>query len=49
MYNEKKENITKYGEFVCTFHQWLPIAKQKENAQKMCNMTKTKINDNSKC
>ena len=36
----KKENTTKYGEFVCTEYQWLPLEKQKEQADKMANMTK---------
>ncbi len=36
----KKENTTKYGEFVCTEYQWLPLEKQKEPADKMANMTK---------
>ena len=40
MYEEKSENTTKYGEFVCSFHQWLPIEKQKEQAKKMCEVTK---------
>ena len=39
----KKENTTKYGEFVCTEHHWLPLDKQKEKALKMANITK-KIN-----
>lgn len=38
----KKENTTKYGEFVCTEYQWLPLEKQKEQADKMANMTKKK-------
>ena len=36
----KKENTTKYGEFVCTEYQWLPLEKQKEQAGKMADMTK---------
>ena len=36
----KIENTTKYGEFVCTEYQWLPLEKQKEQADKMANMTK---------
>ena len=36
----KKENTTKYGEFVCTEHHWLPLDKQKEKALKMAEMTK---------
>ncbi len=36
----KKDNTTKYGEFVCTEHHWLPLDKQKEKAAKMTNLTK---------
>lgn len=39
---EKKENITKYGEQVCTEFSWLPLDKQKENAEKFDKMTKGK-------
>ena len=38
--NNKRKNTTKYGEFVCSEYQWLPIEKQKEQADKMANMTK---------
>ena len=34
------EDTTKYGEFVCTEYQWLTLEKQKEQADKMANMTK---------
>lgn len=37
-----EDEITKYGEFVCSFDAWLPIDKQKEQAKKMENMTKKK-------
>ena len=40
MDEEKEENTTKYGEFVCSFYQWLPIEKQKEQAKKLSNLTK---------
>lgn len=33
------ENTTKYGEFVCSEFQWLPIEKQKRRAEKFENMT----------
>jgi len=39
MDEEKKENTTKYGEFVCSFHQWLPLDKQKEQAKKLSKLT----------
>ena len=36
----KREDMTKYGEFVCSTFHWLPIEKQKEQAKKMERMTK---------
>lgn len=36
----RKEDATKYGEFVCSTHHWLPIEKQKENAKRLSNITK---------
>ncbi len=36
----KKENTTKYGEQVCSEFAWLPLDKQKENANKFDKMTK---------
>jgi len=43
---EKKQNTTKYGEFVCTEHQWLPLDKQKEQAEKLQEITKAKKKHN---
>lgn len=40
----KKEDTTKYGEFVCSAYHWLPVEKQKEQANKMDRMTKEKNN-----
>ena len=39
---EVGEDATKYGEFVCSYHNWLPIEKQKEIAKKLANITKNK-------
>ena len=36
----KKEDTTKYGEFVCSCHHWLPIEKQKNRAEELANITK---------
>lgn len=36
----KKENTTRYGEQICSEFIWLPLDKQKENAQKMAKITK---------
>ena len=36
----KGEDATKYGEFIPTFHQWLPIGEQKEKAEELKNATK---------
>ena len=38
----RKENATKYCEFVPSMHHWLPIEKQKEKAQKLADITKNK-------
>lgn len=35
----KKEDMTKYGEFVCSTYHWLPVEKQKEQVEKMENIT----------
>lgn len=39
---ELKSNTTKYGEFVCSYDHWLPLDKQKEQAEKMEEITKNK-------
>lgn len=36
-----KEDTTKFGEFVCSCHKWLPIEEQKENAERLEKITKT--------
>ena len=41
---EKKEDATKYGEFVCSNYHWLPIEKQKEKAKRMKDITKKREN-----
>lgn len=33
------ENITKYGEFVCSTFHWLPLEKQKEQTERFEHMT----------
>lgn len=43
----KKGNATKYGEFVCSAFKWLPIDKQKEQADNLANMTKNSKNKNN--
>jgi len=40
----KREDMTKYGEFVCSTFHWLPIEKQKEQAERMVKIT-NKEND----
>ena len=39
---KKLKNTTKYGEFVCSFYQWLPLDKQKEQAQRLVKITRKK-------
>jgi len=35
----KKENTTMFGEQVCSEFAWLPLDKQKENAEKLNKIT----------
>lgn len=35
-------NTTEYGEFVCSLDHWLPIEKQKEQADRLEKITKKK-------
>lgn len=41
----KREDMTKYGEFVCSTFHWLPIEKQKSQAKNMAKMTKEEKNN----
>ena len=36
----EREDATKYGEFVSSYFSWLTLARQKERAEDMDNMTK---------
>ena len=38
----RKEDTTQYGEFVCSLDHWLPIEKQKKQADRLNNITKSK-------
>lgn len=40
----KKDNTTKYGEWVCSQFAWLEPDKQKENALRFDDITKRKDN-----
>lgn len=42
----KKEDTSKYGEFVCSTYHWLPVEKQKAQAKKMEEITKDKKDKN---
>ena len=37
---EDVEDITRYGEFVTSYFAWVPMSKQKENVEKLENITK---------
>lgn len=39
---DKKDNVTLYGENVCSEFAWLPLDKQKEKAEKFAQITKKK-------
>ena len=36
----KKEDMTKYGEFVSSYFAWIPLPEQKEKAKRLQNITK---------
>ena len=44
MEEERREDTTKYGEFVCSTYRWLPIDVQREKAEKLTTVTE-KSND----
>lgn len=37
---EEVEDTTRYGEFVTSYFAWVPMSKQKENVEKLENITK---------
>ena len=37
---ERKEDTTKYGEFITSYFAWLTLEKQKEIANKLSDITK---------
>lgn len=39
---DKKDNIAMFGEEVCSEFAWLPLDKQKENAERLAKITKNK-------
>ena len=39
---KRKEDTSMYGEFVCSLDHWLPIEKQKEQANRLNEITKNK-------
>ena len=39
---KRKEDTSMYGEFVCSLDHWLPIEKQKEQADRLNEITKDK-------
>ena len=45
---EVGEDATQYGEFISTYFAWIPLPEQKENAERMANITKHKKRNSSK-
>ena len=39
---ERGEDATKYGEFVSSYFEWIPLEKQKQKAEELENITKGK-------
>lgn len=46
-YNFKKEDSTKYGEFISSYFGWLSMEKQKEDAKRLEDITKAKNDKNN--
>ena len=44
--SNKNINTTKYGEFVCSYHEWLSLDRQKENTKRLEQITKHDMNNN---
>jgi len=42
------EDSTKYGEFISSFHEWVPPEKQKEKSHELENVTRVNKERNSK-
>lgn len=40
MDEKEKKNVTKYGEFVPSFHAWVGLDEQKEIVERLENITK---------
>ncbi len=41
---DENDDKSKYGEFVSSYFEWLTLAEQKERANQLNEMTKTKNN-----
>jgi len=40
--NNTDDDVTQYGEFISSFHHWVPLDKQKDIAGELNKMTKKK-------
>lgn len=40
-----EDDLTEYGEFICSFDKWLPIEVQRERARRLENITKKDASD----
>ena len=45
---EVGEDSTKYGEFISSYFAWISLPSQKERAEELNAMTKTKNNENKR-
>ena len=45
---EVGEDATQYGEFISSYFAWIPLPEQKENAERMADITKGKKRTSSK-
>ena len=37
--DDLSEDTTMFGEFVCSFHKWVPLSKQKDAADELAHIT----------
>ena len=42
---EVGEDATQYGEFISTYFAWIPLPEQKDNAERMAQITKNEEKD----
>ena len=44
--DDLSEDTTMFGEFVCSFHKWVPLSKQKDAADELAHITNSENEKN---